>query len=930
MFKQSSNILSRLRFLFTLSFVAFAAAGAGAVSVGSVRVGVKVIDAATSSALEFVAVSLDGGKQGGIRGGYTDSNGVFSLDIPEGEWTVDVSMVGYKPLRRVCRFNHAELITIPLESVDALDEVVVTAREARNATSASLIDTTAMRHLQPSSFSDLMALLPGGTTKDPEMGAVNSIALRQASGITPTDDYATAALGTAFVVDGVRLNTDADMQKTPDTMRGDRIATGKGVDMRSLSTDDIESVEIVRGIPSVEYGELTSGLVNIKRKSGASRFEARFKADTQSQLLYAGKGFDVTGDNKWIINTSIDYLDSKIDPRNNRENFKRLTGSLRSLKRWDGPSARIDWTSSLSYSGTFEKDDNDPDLTANNTIDYYKNERHALRWDNRLTYSPSVPSVLQELSLTSGMSYSHEDLVQQKHVASSRVMPLPVSTIAGSNYTGYLPLLYLADYRVEGRPFTASVKGAGRLRFDGSHLASTLKAGVEWNMSKNYGRGAVYDTSRPLSASNTTRPRAFSDVPAMNLLSAYLESETKLYAGKHTFTLTAGLRETSLLHLDKAYELSGKPYLDPRFNAVWNLPALYVRNYPLNFEVAGGAGQHTKMPVAAYLYPDKLYSDFEQLNYYHNTEAYRVMNVMTYVEDMTNYSLRAARNFKWEVRTDVSYRGNRLSLTYFRENMKDGFRSSGEVHTYVYDRYDASAFDPVAAGRAPLVDELPSTRETVLAVRSKTTNGSRTMKEGVEYTIQSRRFPKVNTRVTVSGAFFRTINSNSQPLWYKPTIIVNNRELQYVGLYDDTDGSEYRSFNTNVLFDTDVQRLGLNFSIGVQNVWFTSRRTLRRDGVPVEYMDVTGAVRPYTDESMADPYLRQLIRQFAESSFARQTIPCSSTVNLKATKTFWQKRIGLALYVNRLIAIEPDYERYGITIRRYSTPYFGMELNLKI
>ncbi|MDE7474364.1 MAG: carboxypeptidase-like regulatory domain-containing protein, partial [Duncaniella sp.] len=193
MFKQSSNILSRLRFLFTLSFVAFAAAGAGAVSVGSVRVGVKVIDAATSSALEFVAVSLDGGKQGGIRGGYTDSNGVFSLDIPEGEWTVDVSMVGYKPLRRVCRFDHADLITIPLESVDALDEVVVTAREARNTTSASLIDTTAMRHLQPSSFSDLMALLPGGTTKDPEMGAVNSIALRQASGITPTDDYATAA-----------------------------------------------------------------------------------------------------------------------------------------------------------------------------------------------------------------------------------------------------------------------------------------------------------------------------------------------------------------------------------------------------------------------------------------------------------------------------------------------------------------------------------------------------------------------------------------------------------------------------------------------------------------------------------------------------------------------------------------------------------------
>lgn len=913
----------------TLSILAFCVGVASAMSDGKV-VDLKVKDGFSSSPLEFVAVTLSVPGQSGVKGGYTDSDGHFSATVNPGTWQLEVSMVGYKPVRRTIKVDRDLTFTLPLDPMDSLGEVVVTAREARNATSASLIDTTAMRHLQPSSFSDLVALLPGGITKDPEMGAVNSIALREASGITSTDDYTTSALGTAFVVDGVRLNTDADMQRTPDTNRAGHIATGKGVDMRSISTDDIESVEIVRGIPSVEYGELTSGLVNIKRKSGVSRFEARFKADTQSQLLYAGKGFDLSGDNTWILNTGLDYLDSKIDPRNNRENFKRVTGSLRSLKRWDNTSARINWTSNLSYSGTFEKDDNDPDLSVNNTIDYYKNTKHTFRWDNSLVYAPSNPSPLQELSLTSGLSYSNDRLTQQKHVASSRVLPMPVSTVGGSNYVGYLPMLYLADYRVEGDPFTASLKGAGRMRFGGSSLASILKAGVEWNMSKNYGRGAVYDIERPLTAGNTTRPRAFSDVPAIHLLSAYLESETKWYAGRHTITLTAGLRETQLLHLDKKYELSGKPYLDPRFNAVWDLPAVYINNYPLNFEFAGGAGWHTKMPVAAYLYPDKLYSDFEQLNYYHNVEDYRVMNVMTYVEDMTNYSLRAARNFKWEARADISYRGNRLSVTYFRENMKDGFRNTGFVHTYTYNRYDASAFDPYAAGRAPQLEDLPYTPQTYLAVRSKTTNGSRTLKEGVEYTIQSRRLPKVNTRVTVSGAFFKTTNSNSQPLWYKPSIIVNNQELQYVGLYDDMDGSEYRSFNTNILFDTDLPRLGLNFSIGLQNVWFTSRRTLRRDGIPVQYMDADGTLRPYTEESMTDPYLKQLVRNFAESSFARQTVPSSTTVNLKATKSFWQKRIGLALYVNRLLAIEPNYERYGITIRRYSTPYFGMELNLKI
>ncbi len=44
----------------------------------------------------------------------------------------------------------------------ALNEVVVTASESKRATGASIVDRTAMKHLQPSSFSDLMELVPSG------------------------------------------------------------------------------------------------------------------------------------------------------------------------------------------------------------------------------------------------------------------------------------------------------------------------------------------------------------------------------------------------------------------------------------------------------------------------------------------------------------------------------------------------------------------------------------------------------------------------------------------------------------------------------------------------------------------------------------------------------------------------------------------------
>ncbi len=915
--------MSRFKILLTASLSVCLVVGNAVASVL-----VRVVDADTGSPVEFAAVYMSSGS-GYVSGGYTDAAGRLAVAVRAGEWAMTVSSLGYKPHKSELSLRGDSLIEVTLMPNDPLGEVVVTATEARSKSSTSVIDTKAMRHLQPSSFTDLMSLLPGGLAKDPAMGSVNSVNIRQASGVTMSDDYATSALGTSFLIDGVPVNNGSGMPNTTDTNYSERNSAGKGVDMRSISTDDIEKVEVVRGIASVEYGEVTSGLVNIKRKSGVSGLEARFKADTQSQLFYVGKGLRMPGDD-WTLNVGLDYLDSKIDPRNNRENFKRVTGSVRSNKRWGGQTVTAEWNTSLNYTGTFENDKNDPDLTVNNTVDAYVNNRHAMSWSSTLTVRPTAGIFFRDAMLTTGVSYTADHTRQDKHVAPSRVMPLPMSLEPGSNYVGYLPMLYLAELDVYSKPFTAYAKLNSRFAYGSSAYSGRMKAGVEWSMNKNYGAGRVYDIDRPISPSMSTRPRSFTGIPAMHQMSGYVEHSALLRLGSHSVELVSGARWTQLLHLDKRYLLSGKPYIDPRVNLVWIPAPTYIGTESVTWELAGGVGLHTKMPVAAYLYPDPYYVDFEQLNYYHNVEEYRVMNVMTYVEDLTNYDLKPARNLKWEVRGDVEFKGNRLSVTYFREDMRDGFRNSGMVHRYQYRRYDASGFDPYAAGRAPRIEELPYTTVDYQAVRSYCTNGSRTVKEGVEYTFQSRRIPSLKTRVTVSGAYFRTVNVNSQPLWYKPSIIVNNRELQYIGLYDDNDGSEYRSFNTNVMFDTDIPSLKLNFSLTVQNLWFTSRRTLYRDGVPTHYMDADGAVHSFTQASLADPLLGQLVRSYSSSAFDTYTVPMSTTFNIKATKQFWNDRIGLALYVNRIASIEPSYRSGGVLVRRYTSPYFGMELNFRI
>ncbi len=890
---------------------------------------VTVSDGSDGTAVEFAGIAAICGDS--RLGHLTDRNGQCTLHIDTRKWDITATALGYSPVNALIAPGNdttaINIIIYPREN--AIGEVIVTARESAGMSTASVIDRTAMGHLQPSSFTDLLQLLPGNISSDPVMGSANLARLRTATNVSDNDNYNVSSLGTAFIIDGVPVNTNADMSSTPDATQSGRMTSGKGVDMRSISTDDIESVEIVRGIASAEYGEMSSGIINIRRKSTVSNLEARFKADMLSQLFYLGKGIKMPGDD-WVINLSADYLDSKIDPRNSRENFKRVTGSVRNSKKWRPGNLTLGWNSAINYSGTFERDINDPDLTINNTIDKYTSDKHSISLTNALQLTASGASAFRSAIITSGISYSNNHLHQEKTVASSRLYPMPVSITQGDNYVGYLPMMYESVYDVYGKPFTAFVKGDARFSYNKENLSANIKVGVEWNMSKNYGEGAVYDLTRPLTAGNTARPRPFNDIPAMHLLSFYAEQLSTLRLGTHSIEIQLGLRETQMLHLDRQYYISLRPYLDPRVNIKWSPSTIFVGSSPLSWSLNGGIGLHTKMPVASMLYPDKRYSDFTQLNYFHNEETYRTMNVKTYVEDLTNYDLRAARNLKWEIGGDITFMGNRLSVTLFRENMTDGFRNAGYVRYYTYRRFDANGFDPYSVNRAPVIDELPYTTDTRLSVISAPSNSSLERKSGIEYTFSSRRIPAVRTRITVSGAWFRTTRYNSEPLWYKPSIILNNKEMFYAGLYDDRDGMRYESCNTNFTFDTDVPRLKLNFSVTAQTMWYSSTQTLYRDGVPTHYVGTDGVILPFTDTCADDPYLKNLIRSYSATAFERHSIPFATSFNIKATKRLWNDRIGIALYVNRLLDISPAYKLYGVLHRRYTSPYFGMELNIKL
>lgn len=898
----------------------------------------RVIDAVDRQVVPYatvVVIDVAGKRHATVA----DAAGRFCVDgMTGGKYTVSVSYVGYQSVVQTCSCQKGCSVNLVLclkQDNKLLNEVVVTAHESQGITTSSVIDRKAIEHLQPSSFTDLLSLLPGGTTQLPDLTNANSIKLRQAG--TGNSNYDISSMGTVFVTDGIPMNSNANMQlvkQASSAASGDpdagRNHVMQGVDMRSIPTDNIEKVEIIRGIAPVEYGDLTSGVVLIRRKLKATPFEARFKADSYSKLLYAGKGVQR---GNMILNIGLDYLDAKADPRTPMNNYKRMTASARMQDSWTFDNIRLRWRSNTDYSGSFDDEKHDPEILKQKD-DSYKSSYNRFSMSHSLLLSPQAKTFFKSLSLDMAVAYEWSRIEQQKSISLSRDMAASTTLAEGEHDGIYLPYHYISNVTVDGRPLNIYAKLKGLFDIKGnSSLSQHVNTGIEWKMDKNYGCGQQYDPARPISPGTPYRPRIYRDIPAMHQLAFYLQDELSLPVKSHRLTAQVGLRGSSLANLSGRYTMSGKVYLDPRFNVQWQLPSIFIAGHALVLDINAGWGRQTKYPNLLQIYPDKVYTDLIELNYYHSNPDCRRLYLNTYIDNLVNFELAPARNNKWEVRLGAQYEGNSFSITYFHERLSDGFRSSATVRSYAYKDYDESKINGETLDGKPSISELPYQEKLILGMYGMTTNGSKLIKEGVEWQLSTRRFDLLKTRLTVNGAWFRTTYANSEPMFKaNTTAVVDGTPVNnlYIGYYDNSSGTVNEQFNTNFMVDTYIPRLGLAFSITAECMWYTSARSLPTNGVPLKYMDGEGNVHDYTESCKSDKYLLWLVNKYSDTAWQTQRVPFYMFLNLKVTKDFgqWMK---LALFVNRMIDYMPDYTtNSGMKVRRTSKPYFGMEINFSI
>lgn len=179
--------------------------------------------------------------------------------------------------------------------------------------------------------------------------------------------------------------------------------------MRGIGTDNIESIEVIRGIASARYGDMSSGTMLIKSKVGRAPGRVLARIMPGIQQLYADKGFDLG--RAGTLNLSADYAHGKSDPRYATDTYNRgLLSLIHSKNLADGRWAvttRLGLKLIRDWSGA---DPGEPELVRGM---YAQSRQYGITFSHSGRFGADR-LLMRSLHYDIGFSYSRDDDYQVK------------------------------------------------------------------------------------------------------------------------------------------------------------------------------------------------------------------------------------------------------------------------------------------------------------------------------------------------------------------------------------------------------------------------------------------------------------------------------------------------------------------------------------
>ena len=856
----------------------------------------------------------------------TDLEGKFRFTGTKGtEYTLNVSYLNHVDKEVKVKAGSPEPLVIVLEEQSyELAEVVVMADYKKNQGSTAVINQQALEHIQPTSVADVLSLIPGGLFRESSATGFNRIPLRQSG----SDDN--SSLGMAVVMDGIPQDNDGFRASIPGLSTdeySDRLGMNRGIDLKTLSTDHIRKIEIVKGISSAKLGNLSSGVIQTTSKIGITPAQLRMKVDPLTKLIYLGKGFRISP-KMGYLHTGIDYTSVYDDRRDPMSKYSRLTGQVTYNNSVDVGDKTLFLFFKLSEVYTLNQAKEDELTQDYNESFRNKYSRTGASFKAQMY---DLGKIVDNVEFIASADYTYDLIDRNRLVQTGTPLPSPLATEEGESEGIYLPSTYYSPFQIENKPLSLLTQLNAESLFETRSFRHKVIYGLSWKRTKNYGEGVMVDMTRPPYPGNNeyVRPVPNRSIPALSVGAAYAEEQLKHSNRWFDFELNAGVRFTQMFNLDTKYTELRKLQVEPRINAALSFNIDLAGGKSLRNMFRFGFGQENKLPTLDYIYPDRVYKDMIVLNAYtKQDDPFNHLITYTKIYDVTNNSLRPNRNTKYEAGWDVEYEGYSLSLTFFKEHSDRGFESVAEYSPVRYTRYVDPIDGQPIVGRRPEKEDYVADPYATFVDMDIVRNSMKVEKKGLEYLL---RFPKIiplSTTVEINGAYYDTRYSSGAPLQYHPAFRDDDRPQPYVGIYRRQDITRQRIFNTNLWFNTNIPRYKMIFTTFFQFIWLNEEMRINGDEYPSAYFDTDGRMHTVDDrilQSIKDGHTVWRHYHIYKEDFS-ETLPVSLTVNFKVTKEF-SRMIRASFFVNNILDINPLYKnRYNQNVRVWQKSFFGAEM----
>ncbi|MDP2302771.1 MAG: TonB-dependent receptor [Ignavibacteria bacterium] len=809
------------------------------------------------------------------NGTAADKKGNFKIISRSGKYTIEVSFIGYEKVTQSIEIINNKVIEKnfflkntsfeigTIEVVAKSDFLPITA-ETKTTISSGEIE-----HMQASSLNDVMKLTPGVETSNPTLNNAEKAQIRSGD-----------ALGTQIILDGIPISNNANLQV------GVGYSTANsGIDLRSIPAENIKEVEVIRGIPSVQYGDLTDGLLLVKTKANAEMPKMKMKYNPQLYEMNFSAGYDF---NNWVLNGNFNLASSERDIRVEGDGYTRVAAQL-SL---ENDTEDFNFKNILYFTRSFDE--------------YKEKPGYALReaWYNRdvnIKYTGDYSQYFDsfnKLSTKLSVSYTKQNSYDQRLVSRDNIV-LSGRLTEGSQEGRIVFGSYLGSKNIKGDVWNIYADVNYNHKFFFGDYLNGLLFGLTYRNDFNKGEGIVFDPFFPPSISVTTpRLRSYNSIPEYTILSFYAEDRITGTLWK-PFTLQAGFRYE--VYRPDGFDIKGLigqgDLIKSKNGSFFNPRITFSMNLTKDTQIRLGYGVTSKSPPLGMIYAQERYFDIIDtvavVNPQYPDSNFSI--VSTFIRQQANPSLRGYTQKKYEFSIDHQYEFLGISITGYKNKSDGMFQGFGEPTT-LYKR----AF--------PNWPDQSTSHITTLYLESYSryaNNGWQNV-EGIEASLTTKRIPIINAVIKVDASYTYSENGTKNGVYFSSSRVAQSLNDTVMPLYTQQE-NYYKDLLINYRFEIQAKTLGMWLTLHIQQklMEINGRRNIA-DTLALGYYSASGQLVMIPENERADVLYSSIRRTIQDFQLFEEDKPNKWLFNLKVSKSLWRGAV-VSFYVNNFFNNQPLY-----------------------